>query len=67
MDQSIIRRAINGANIDILRLLLADERIIITNELLANVDRCKSNNKNDPLFEAGYPRIWPRVSGNDVA
>jgi ankyrin repeat protein len=63
----VIRKALlEWANIDILRLLLADDRIVITNELLRIVD-LSSSSKVDALFEAAYPRIWPKIIGNDLA
>jgi hypothetical protein len=66
---TVIRKALERANIDILRLLLADNRIVITNKLLLllrSVDYHDSSNRVDALFDAAHPYIWPMVVGNDV-
>lgn len=62
---SILNDELCGTNVDVLRLLLADERIIITNESLVIVDFFYS--RVDALFEAAHPRVWPRVIGNNLA
>lgn len=63
-----IRRACIGKHVEIVKLLL-DKRVVITNDLLHALDLNRISNCSsmiDCLFEAGYPRIWPRVIGNDI-
>jgi hypothetical protein len=65
-DPYIIDIALRRANVDIVRLFLADERIIITNELLDIVDLFDTSLRLNALFTAAHPRIWPRVISNDT-
>jgi hypothetical protein len=65
-DPIIIRTALRQANTGVLDVLLRDDRIVITNELISIVDR--SSARVDALFlGAAQDGIWPRVIGNSVA
>jgi hypothetical protein len=64
--QNAFRAALNKASVEIIQLLLADDRIVVTNELLGIIDLRSSSASVDALFAAAYPRIWPSVIGNDI-
>jgi hypothetical protein len=66
VSKAVIGVALDRANIEILRLFLAIDRIVIKNERLRIVDVHNSSVRVDILFEAALPRIWPRVIGNDI-
>jgi hypothetical protein len=67
-EQAAFSTALMKPSTEILRILLADDRVVVTNKILGFVEIYKTSTRRvDALFAAAHPRIWPRVIGNDIA
>jgi hypothetical protein len=61
-DQMLLLRCLRLENVEMVRLLLTDPRIVCTNMILNRA----SVRSVEALFAAAHPRFWPRAIGNDV-
>jgi ankyrin repeat protein len=62
-----LREAIEAAHVDLLTVLLADERVVVSTEHLRLVDNSTHSMRGRVFFQACPRPIWPRVIGNYVS
>jgi hypothetical protein len=65
-EQNSFCEALYSERMDILRALLADNRIVFKTEYIRIIDFHNSCCRLDALFVAAHSRIWPRVIGNNI-
>ena len=62
-EQYAFRRALPQTDIEMMQLLLIDDRVVMTKDSILRAD--KYQHSLNALFAAAGSRFWPRVIGND--